>query len=227
MDRVWAFKHTKEFQCLILPLAQRHIRRFHNLKSYWDIAWKRSEETTTQLRWIMEGKVVTLPQITFWQLQAWLSHNSRSAICKTLLRSPPKQIKRHRWLMSEDNNANLKGLGFSFFVITVIMVVIPVAIFGLPIWPHPNFLYSSFKEHLESKTERPEWFRVKWTDFNPGNLTFSWITSRKLWVPLWMTQKPIYKVGMVVILILAFLWVTEFSLSNMKKPAPRVWIDLR
>jgi hypothetical protein len=35
--------------------------------------------------------------------------------------------------MSEDNNANLKGLSFSFFVITVIMVVIPVAIFGLPI----------------------------------------------------------------------------------------------
>jgi hypothetical protein len=35
--------------------------------------------------------------------------------------------------MSEDNNADLKGLGFSFFLIAVIMVVIPIAIFGLPI----------------------------------------------------------------------------------------------
>ncbi len=35
--------------------------------------------------------------------------------------------------MSTDDDGDLKGLGVSFLVITIIMVVIPAVIFGLPI----------------------------------------------------------------------------------------------
>jgi hypothetical protein len=46
-------------------------------------------------------------------------------------------------------------------------------------------------------------------------MTFSWITLTKLWTGLWITQKPIYRAEMVVILILAYLGVTKFSLSRL------------